>query len=181
MKLNDSENYYSELNEPISTCCIYFCSLINQVSNNITNENILLYCINIIHHVFNYILFYTKNLPITLTYTKNAYVYYIEFIEQIKNKNNLFLKLKKEDAALFVYKKTIFNINKNNIKSNEKDVKLKNIYDITKYYKIKIQQFIINDEKNKDIDNFCNNIKKEIESNYNNNVKLNQLGNKLLK
>ena len=178
MKLSDSENYYSELNESVCITCIYFCSLINQISNNIKNENILLYCINIIHHVFNYILFFTKNLSMTLTYSKNAYVYYIEFIEQIKNKNNLFLKLKKEDAALFVYKKTIFNIDKKKFKKSNESLKIKKIYDLTKYYKFKIQEFIISDEKNKDINNFCNNIKKEIRNKYDNYQELN---NKLLK
>ena len=179
MKLNESENFYSELNESIYICCIYFCSLINQVCDKIKNENILLYCINIIHHVFNYILFYTKNLPMTLMHSKNAYIYYIEFIEQIKNKNNLFLKLKKEDAALFVYKKTIFNINENDIKSKKKNLKIEKIYNLTKLYKFKIQQYLMNDEKNKNINEFCNDIKKEIKNKYDNDFT--EFNNKLLK
>ena len=174
MKLNDSNNYYSELNESSSVCAIYFCLLMEQISNKIKNINILLYGINILHHVFNFILFYTKNLPLTLTHSKNAYVYYIEFIEQIKNKNNLFLKLKKEDAALFVYKKTIFNINKNNIKNNEeKDNRIKKIHNLTKKYKLKTQRFLINN-KNKDNTAFFNKIKEEI-NNYKileNNIKM---------
>ena len=172
MLLNNSENYYECLNESKRVCCIYFCSLINEYNNKILNEkdNIVSYGINIIHHVFNYILLYTKNLAMTITYSKNAYVYYIEFIEQIKNKNNLFLKLKKEDAALFVYKKTIFNINKNHIKNKNNDLKIMKIYDLTMYYKNKIQKFLNNEHKNKDINVFYNNIKKEIKNNEDNDM-----------
>ena len=38
-------------------------------------------------------------------------MYYIEFIEQIGEEGNSFLQLSSKDAMLFVYKKTIFDIN----------------------------------------------------------------------
>jgi len=62
-----------------------------------------------INNIFNIMLFYTKNLDFTIYHIKKSYCYYIEFIEQIDNDNSI-LKLTVKDAILFVYKKTIFDI-----------------------------------------------------------------------
>ena len=56
---------------------------------------------------------YTKNLEITMHHCKKAYCYYVEFIGQIGDDNHSFLQLNSKDATLFVYKKTIFEINNN--------------------------------------------------------------------
>ena len=63
-------------------------------------------------HVFNTILHYTKNLEITYLHSQKAYYYYIEFISQISEDQNIFLQLSSNDAIMYVYKKTIYNINK---------------------------------------------------------------------
>jgi hypothetical protein len=62
-------------------------------------------------HVFTNILFYTKNLDLSVYHSQKAYYFYIEFIEQISDENVTFLQLSSRDAILFVYKKTIFEIN----------------------------------------------------------------------
>ena len=62
-------------------------------------------------HVFSIIFFYTKNLELTFYHSQKAYYVYIEFIEQISDDNVIFLKLSSRDAILFVYKKTIFDLN----------------------------------------------------------------------
>ena len=64
-----------------------------------------------ITHVFKIILLYTKNLNITYTHCQKSLYYYVEFICQIDNESHSFLQLNTKDAALFVYKKTIFDIN----------------------------------------------------------------------
>jgi hypothetical protein len=61
-------------------------------------------------HVFRMLLLYTKNLDLTFYNCKKALYYYLEFIGQIGDDNNEFLKLTSNDASLFVYKKTIFSI-----------------------------------------------------------------------
>lgn len=61
-------------------------------------------------HCFKLILLYTKNLEIALYYSAKALCYYIEFIGQIGEDSNTFLQLNSKDAVLFVYKKTIFEI-----------------------------------------------------------------------
>ena len=85
--------------------------------------------IHVISHVFNILLLYTKNLDIVIHHCERSFYYYVEFIGQIGDDNHSFLKLNSKDATLFVYKKTIFDINneykKNfNIEDNE-DLQLK--------------------------------------------------------
>lgn len=64
-------------------------------------------------HCFKMIYMYTKNLDLTMSYCKRAYCYYIEFIGQIGEDNHRYLQLTSKDAAFFVYKKTIFEIDNN--------------------------------------------------------------------
>jgi len=68
-------------------------------------------------HVFTNILFYTKNLDLAFYHSQKAYYFYIEFIEQISDENITFLQLSSRDAILFVYKKTLFEINQEYKKS----------------------------------------------------------------
>jgi hypothetical protein len=90
-------------------------------NNKIKNPNYLKFIITrgieTITHVFNTILYYTKNLEITYLHCQKAYYYYIEFICQITEDHNIFLQLSSKDAIMYVYKKTIFEIN-NEYKKN---------------------------------------------------------------
>ena len=62
-------------------------------------------------HIFSMIFYYTKNLELTFYHSQKAYYFYVEFIEQISDDNITFLQLSSRDALIFVYKKTIFDIN----------------------------------------------------------------------
>jgi hypothetical protein len=64
-----------------------------------------------ISHVFLLILFYTKNLDITYYHSQKAFYFYVEFIEQILDVQHSFLNLTSRDATMFVYKKTVYEIN----------------------------------------------------------------------
>jgi len=64
-----------------------------------------------ISHVFLLILFYTKNLDITYYHSQKAFYFYVEFIEQILDVQHSFLNLSSRDATMFVYKKTVYEIN----------------------------------------------------------------------
>lgn len=99
-------------------------------------------------HVFSVIFYYTKNLDLTFYHTQKAYYFYIEFIEQISDDNVTFLQLSSRDAIMFVYKKTIFELNneyKKNMSepSNEEKNTLSTIDAYTYIYKSFVQ-FIIN-------------------------------------
>ena len=61
-------------------------------------------------HCFKMIYMYSKNIDLTIYHCKKAYCYYVEFIGQIGDDNNSYLQLNSKDATLFVYKKTIFDI-----------------------------------------------------------------------
>lgn len=80
--------------------------------------------IDIIIQVFTTIFCFTKNLELTFYHSQKAYYFYIEFIEQMSDDNVRFLNLSSRDAMMFVYKKTIFELNedaKKNMKQPTKD------------------------------------------------------------
>lgn len=89
------------------------------IQNDDYRKYIICEGISTINHVFKFLLIYTKNIDITYYNCQKAYVYFIEFIDQISEDNHSFLKLNSKDASLFVYKKTIFDIN-NEIRQNYK-------------------------------------------------------------
>jgi len=69
--------------------------------------------IETIMHCFKFLLMYTKNLELTVYQCKKALYYYIEFIGQISDvsMHNSYIQLNSKDATLFVYKKTLYDIN----------------------------------------------------------------------
>jgi hypothetical protein len=102
-------------------------------------------------HTFFTVFYYTKNLEITFYHSQKAYYFYIEYIEQISDDNVTFLQLSSRDAILFVYKKTIFELNneyrKNNIEPSQEEKNiLSTVETYTHIYKV-IIQFIINNKK----------------------------------
>lgn len=84
-----------------------------------------------ISYVFKMLLMYTCNLPLTYHHCQKSYSYYIEFIGQIGDDAVTYLQLNSKDAALFVYKKTIF--------------------DISEEVKKKYTEVDVNDKKNKNV------------------------------
>lgn len=67
--------------------------------------------IEVISHIFRMLLMYTRNVDLTYYHCHKAFAYYIEFIGQIGDDHHAFLQLNSKDASLFVYKKTIFDLN----------------------------------------------------------------------
>lgn len=86
------------------------------ISDNMTIHNkeyyeyIVSRGLDTLKHCFNLLLLYTKNINIVSYYCKKALCYYVEFIGQIAQDSNSYLELNAKDATLFVYKKTIFEI-----------------------------------------------------------------------
>lgn len=71
-------------------------------------------------HIFRLLFYYTKNIELTVQHCKNALYEYIEFIDQMSDDKVTFLRLTSRDAVLFVYKKSIFDIN-NEYRKNMKE------------------------------------------------------------
>ena len=81
------------------------------IRNPVYYRYILCKGVDTITHVFRLLLLYTKNLELTYYHCQKSFYYYVEFIGQIGDDNHSFLQLNSKDASLFVYKKTIFDIN----------------------------------------------------------------------
>ena len=105
-------------------------------------------------HVFTMIFYYTKNLELTGYHCQKAFYFYIEFIEQISDDNITFLQLSSRDAIVFVYKKTIYDLNNDHKKimpalttDETQTIQIMNSY--MNIYK-KIAHFIIHQDFNFD-------------------------------
>lgn len=115
--LQTNSNYNETINYDVREIKEKYVFIINDYLNNIRlnkkeNTNfIILRGLETITHVFNMILYFTKNLEITHFYSEKSFYLYIEFINQITDDSNKFLQLCSRDASIYVYKKTIFDIN----------------------------------------------------------------------
>lgn len=120
---NDPNIYKSREDEELTEDIIYmnFLKLLETFhvlfKKNIMTKNlryqdfIYLQGMKCLNHVFILLINYTNNLQFTYYHCEKGIYYFTEFISQIENENS-FLKLSSIDAIIFVYKKTIYNINK---------------------------------------------------------------------
>lgn len=72
--------------------------------------------ISTLYHVSNFIMMYTKNKELVLYHLQKCLYYYVEFINQMIRENQNFLQFTTKDAILFIYKKTIFDIDQEYVK-----------------------------------------------------------------
>lgn len=118
----NDENYHKEINyEDINNYIYTFNKIVNNflISSsetiNIKQDEYLKFIlqkgINTLLTVFRFLILYTKNLDLISVHCEKSYLYYIEFIGQIGHENKSYLQLSSKDAILFVYKKSIFDIN----------------------------------------------------------------------
>ena len=89
------------------------------ITNNIYNSFIIMRGLDIITNVYTIILFYSKNIDMASYHGQKSFYFYLEFIGQISEVQHTFLQLSSRDAVMFVYKKTIFEIN-NDIRKKHK-------------------------------------------------------------
>lgn len=118
--IQNEDNYVSTLQNTEKECFIYYIKIINDYirdfndkiiyQNNNKHSFILEKGLETIRHVFMQTLIYSNNLEFTIEVTEKAYQYFIEFIGQIGEENNAIFNLSSQDAVLFAYKKTIYDI-----------------------------------------------------------------------
>jgi len=133
--LNNIENYNTELDSNEHILFIKYIGLIHElIECSVDNifiqkpeylKYVLMKGIKNVFYIFNFLLLYTKNLELTIYHTQKAILYFIEFIGQIGDDNHSFLKLNTKDASLFIYKKTIFEVNNDFRKSYEESEETK--------------------------------------------------------
>jgi len=155
--LLNTENYKSlldnSLNDILDKYIGLICEYLRFIIENIKIKNkgyfkfILMRGLETISHVFNNILFYTKNLELAYYHGQKAFYYYVEFIGQISEEQNMFLQLSSRDATMYVYKKTIFEIGNENKKistyiDNEIEEKLNGLHTHIQIYKNIINYFL---------------------------------------
>jgi hypothetical protein len=137
--LHNSENYKKELDseitiivQKISQLFIDYFKFIREnikLKKSAFSRFIIIRGLDTIINVFNYILLYTKNIDLVYFHCQKAFYFYVEFVGQISEDEKMFLQLTSRDAATYVYKKTIFEINHEFKKNNE---------DISDYTRLKL-------------------------------------------
>ena len=138
----------------INDFVLYFIESI-EVKNMDYYNYILIRGIESMKHIFNLLFIYTQNLELIMHHLKKSYLYYVEFLNRIGVDKNSFLQLNSKDAIIFVYKKTIFDINtefkKNVSKTDEENKMILSLLDKVNVY-ILIISNVINSKY------FCENI-----------------------
>lgn len=119
--LHNSDNYKAVLSFKVGDMLVKISSLFvdycKMIAENIKFKNSQLFQFVIIRgldtivHVFNYILLYTKNADVAYFHCQKAFYFYLEFVGQISDDEKMFLQLSTRDATLYVFKKTIFELN----------------------------------------------------------------------
>ena len=146
LTIYNMECYNTEIDADINEIVIKLHELLIEfigfITENIKLKNLKIYRfiiirgLNTVTNVFNHLLLYTKNLNLTCLYSQKAYYYYIEFISQITDDDNIFLQLTSRDTMVYVYKKTIYCIPKeiqmniSNSIHSEKTNEILNIYNL---------------------------------------------------
>jgi len=125
--LYDIDNYKKEFEPCFSEIIVTVSSLVTEylkfIFENITIKNkeyaqfVVMRGLNTIMNVFRNLLIYTKNIDLTYYHCQKSFYFYVEFVEQILEDDKSFLQLTSRDATIYVYKKTIYDIN-NEIKKN---------------------------------------------------------------
>jgi len=119
--LSNVENYNNELDSNEHVLFLKYIGLIHELIQGcmehitIRKEDYLKYILNKgiknTYYIYNFLLLYTKNLDLTICHTQKSIIYFVEFISQLEEDTNNLLKLNSKDASLFIYKKTIFEVN----------------------------------------------------------------------
>tara|TARA_Y100000389_G_C17453938_1_gene516750 strand:- start:1400 stop:2188 length:789 start_codon:yes stop_codon:yes gene_type:complete len=156
LSLQNVENYKNEYNCGISEIFTRYVGVIReyltQATESISINNpeyykyIICKGISTITHVFLNIFLYTRNLNLTYHYCQKSFYYYVEFIGRIEDDSHSFLQLNSKDAALFVYKKTLFEIN-NDYRKNftvDTDIIMDTLNRTVRVYKHLIEDIITN-------------------------------------
>jgi|TARA_Y100000992_G_scaffold302519_2_gene277055 hypothetical protein len=177
--LSNSENYNKFLTSSVSEIFSKYSSLSIEYSKYFIEHTFILKSqyfkyiylkgLETISNIFKLLLLYTKNLELTFYHSQKSYYYYIEFIGQIGDSNHQFLQLNSKDALLFVYKKTVFEIDTEHRKifSTPKETeydKFEILTEIIRHYNILIFYSVDNNtiEEKKERDKFiidnCNTI-----------------------
>jgi hypothetical protein len=147
---NYKKNVDTNLNEMINTYAQllieYFKFIIdnNKIDNTQFMKFIIIRGLSSITNIFLYLLYYTKNIELTHYHCQKSYYFYVEFISQISEDEKMFLQLTSRDAIIYIYKKTIFDINNEYKKANENSsIEFREKLDMLKNYTNLYQTYLL--------------------------------------
>lgn len=125
------ENYHSDIKDNVDTVAAHishlFLEYLQCIRTNLqlNNQNLMTFImlrgLYTLSNVFNLLLLYTRNIPVTVYHCQKAFYYYVEFVGQISEDEKQFLQLTSRDAASYVYKKTVFDV-PSNLKTPEDEL-----------------------------------------------------------
>lgn len=145
MTTHDEKVYAIKYIELINNFLIYGCEHLT-IHDTTKKINYLIRGLNILHNVFNTLFFYTKNIDLVSYHCQKSYSYYTEFISQIELEENNNLQLTIKDAIVFIYKKTVLDIQKDYIKniqtSKEEKRTIQSLLEITEMYNELCTQYV---------------------------------------
>jgi len=155
--LNDTNNYRTELNctlgDIVNKYNILLAEYLHFIVENIGVKNseyskfIIERGLETIAHVFTLILYYSRNIDMAYYHGQRSFYFYVEFIGQISEDQHTFLNLSSRDAAMFVYKKTIFELSndyRKNITELSKDT-IEKMDTLNYYSQYRLNPYDIND------------------------------------
>ncbi len=161
--LNSTDNYKSLIEENETVLFLKYVGLIHElfecvseninIKNNEYSKHILIKGIKNTLYIYTFLLLYTKNLELTVYHTQKSILYYVEFMGQLGEDNHNFLKLSSKDATMFVYKKTIFDVNneykQQYIETQDTKYKLSILKQYTSIYNNIVIQVVLNNDINR--------------------------------
>ena len=109
---------YSIIEDHYKKLIIEYFEFIHRDEKKIITSNkemlkfVLIRGLETISHVYKIILLYTNNVTAAIYHSQRSICLYVEFILQIIENSQTFLKLTTKDAVLYVYKETIFRLRK---------------------------------------------------------------------
>ena len=134
--LSNLDNYKPIMEDKSPDIIDKYCNLITEYiifiidNTNFKNTNYAKFIIErgfeTITHVFKMLLYYSRNLDVAYYHGQKAFYFYVEFIGQISEDKNTFLQLTSRDSTMFVYKKTIFEMN-NEVRKNIASLSQENV------------------------------------------------------
>lgn len=164
LELKNVENYNNKCNFTLFEAANKYIDLITYFiflgKESLAYDSNFVYTLHkgaeVINNIFNILLLYTRNLDITTHYANQCIYFYVEYINQISNKSAefVFVNLTMQDAILYIYRKSIFEINEQIRRKYKSNSNEKKIYDsisiFNNTYNHIILAFLQNNEFNKE-------------------------------